>query len=433
MLRVNSEETPASPEEPSAARLLFPPCPPAGGRLGAGCARGPRGRARGRRRARPEHKADGASPARTALGRHNAPGLGRRPGRGARTRGGSSPRPRPHPRPRRPLGRCPRDTRRRRGREVGPARSGPRAGKGEGQRGAMGSRETAPKEESPSPGAENEPRSGPELPGERPPAPTPGPGQPRSAAPRPHAPRPGTSPAALCVRLSPLLRARHRAPGRSPSPAPRLPSRADYLSGLRSGPGMPSAPGEQAIHRRAARAGGRGAGAEGARAGQNLRPWRSRGGPGRGSGGAAREGGGGERTGEPRSGQRASEGARRGSEGAASRRERERCSDRDCHWGQRSTAPGSGAAEAPLRARSPAGPRAPARPCCSPGRRNPRRRPEAAGLREEAGAEGEAGSLLVLPGQAGGRKLSCKFITMSAISVKMIGGRGGGGYGVPGK
>lgn len=57
----------------------------------------------------------------------------------------------------------------------------------------------------------------------------------------------------------------------------------------------------------------------------------------------------------------------------------------------------------------------------APAHSNPRRRPEAPGLQEEEGTEGEAGSLLVLPGQAGGRKLSCKFIIMSVISVKMIG------------
>lgn len=62
----------------------------------------------------------------------------------------------------------------------------------------------------------------------------------------------------------------------------------------------------------------------------------------------------------------------------------------------------------------------------APAHSNPRRRPEAPGLQEEEGPEGEAGSLLVLPGQAGGRKLSSKFIIMSVISVKMIGDRGGG-------
>lgn len=64
-------------------------------------------------------------------------------------------------------------------------------------------------------------------------------------------------------------------------------------------------------------------------------------------------------------------------------------------------------------------------PPAAPAHSNPLRRPEASGLQEEEGTQGEASSLLVLLGQAGGRKLSCKFIIMSVISVKMIGGQGG--------
>lgn len=200
----------------------------------------------------------------------------------------------------------------------------------------------------------------------------------------------------MCVHFFPFLS--RAAPGARPPPPPPPPSAslpgADYLSraALRV-PGMPSAPDEQAIHRGAAGAGGRRAGGargrRGARAGQNLRPRRSRRGLGRGAGGAAREGGRGrgeKGPEQPRSGKRASVGARRGSEGAASRRERERCSDRDCHWGQRSRAPGSRAAEAPLRARSPAGPRALARPCCSPGPLEPPLAPRGPGVARGGGS-----------------------------------------------
>lgn len=63
----------------------------------------------------------------------------------------------------------------------------------------------------------------------------------------------------------------------------------------------------------------------------------------------------------------------------------ERCSDRDCHWGQRSTAPGSRAAEAQLRARSPAGPRAPACPSCSFSRLEPPPAPQSPGVARGGG------------------------------------------------
>lgn len=57
--------------------------------------------------------------------------------------------------------------------------------------------------------------------------------------------------------------------------------------------------------------------------------------------------------------------------GRGERRERERCSDRDCHWGQRSTAPGSWAAPAPLSVSSPPGPRALHAPAVVPAHSNP--------------------------------------------------------------
>lgn len=57
--------------------------------------------------------------------------------------------------------------------------------------------------------------------------------------------------------------------------------------------------------------------------------------------------------------------------GRGERRERERCSDRDCHWGQRSTAPGSWAAQAPLSLSSPPGPRALHAPAVVPAHSKP--------------------------------------------------------------
>lgn len=183
----------------------------------------------------------------------------------------------------------------------------------------------------------------------------------------------------MCVHFSPSSRAPHRAPGcllPLPRPPPPFPGWITF-PGLRSGSGgcLQRPASRRSIAERPEPAGG----ARGARGGGEgrgrARTFDLRGpaaGWGRGPGGAAREGGGGLGGGgekgqeQPRSGERANdEGARWESEGAASRRER--CSDRDCHWGQRSTAPGSPAAKAPLRARSPAGPRAPARPSFSPG------------------------------------------------------------------
>lgn len=94
------------------------------------------------------------------------------------------------------------------------------------------------------------------------------PGQPRSAASEPLARASDKAPltrAPLCVCIFfPFLS--RAAPGARPPPPPPPPSAslpgADYLSpAALPVPGMPSAPDEQAIHRGAARAGGRRAGA----------------------------------------------------------------------------------------------------------------------------------------------------------------------------
>lgn len=87
--------------------------------------------------------------------------------------------------------------------------------------------------------------------------------------------------------------------------------------------------------------------------------------------------------------------------GRGERRERERCSDRDCHWGQRSTAPGSRAAQAPLAVSSPPGPRALHAPAVVPAHSNPPPAPRGRGVSRRGGrAEGEARRLLVLPGSS---------------------------------
>lgn len=87
--------------------------------------------------------------------------------------------------------------------------------------------------------------------------------------------------------------------------------------------------------------------------------------------------------------------------GRGERRERERCSDRDCHWGQRSTAPGSWAALAPLAVSSPPGPRALHAPAVVPAHSNPPPAPRGRGVSRRGGrAEGEARRLLVLPGSS---------------------------------
>lgn len=143
-----------------------------------------------------------------------------------------------------------------------------------------------------------------------------GTGQPRSAASEPPARASDKAPltrAPLCVCIFfPSSRARHRAPGcllPPPPPSASLPG-VDYLSraALRVR-GMPSAPGQQAIHRRATTAGERRAGGalgrRGARAGQNLRPPRSRRGLGLGAegrGARGRWGGGKKGREQPRSG-----------------------------------------------------------------------------------------------------------------------------------
>ena len=223
------------------------------------------------------------------------------------------------------------------------------------------------------------------------------------------------------------------APGARPPPPPPPPSAslpgADYLSraALRV-PGMPSAPGEQAIHRGAAGAGGRRAGA--ARGAGGPEPSTPEVPPRAGAGGR-----GARREREARGRKDGSsldlgrERARGRGEGARARRAGG--SESGAVTGTATGVKGAQLQEAgrprrrSVRAprRDPAPPRAPP---AAPAPSNPHWRPEAPGLREEEGAEGEAGSLLVLPGQAGGRKLSCKFIIRSAISVKMMGGPGRG-------
>lgn len=220
-------------------------------------------------------------------------------------------------------------------------------------------------------------------------------GQPRSAASDPpHAPltrnlSPGLR--FVCAFFFPFLS--RAAPGAGPPPPPPPPSAsfpgADYLSRAALWvPGMPSAPGEQAIHRRAAGACGRRAGATRGAGGPEpstpeVPPRAGAGGRGRGArgrrvGGEGRE--------QPRYGERANEGARRGSEGAASRREAS-----GAVTGTATGVKGAQLQEAgrPRRSsvraprRDPAPPRAP--PAASAGW-NPHRRPKAPGLQgEEAG------------------------------------------------
>lgn len=268
------------------------------------------------------------------------------------------------------------------------------------------------------------------------------PGQPRSAASEPqHAP--------LTRHLSPGLRfgcafffpfLLRSAPGVWPPPPPPPPSAslpgADYLSraALRV-PGMPSAPGELAIHRGAGgrRAGGA-RGRRGAPAGQNLRPRRSRCGLGRGARGRGARGRRGEKGREqPRSGERASEGARRGSEGAANRREHEQCSDRDCHWGQRSIAPGSRAAKAPLRARSPAGPRALVRASCSPGPLESPPAPRGLGVARGGGNSGRGQQPAGAPGSSRRQEAELQVHHHECDQRKNDRGPGRGCYGAPGQ
>lgn len=191
---------------------------------------------------------------------------------------------------------------------------------------------------------------------------------------------------------------------------------------------MPSAPGEQAIHREAAGAGGRRAGA--ARGAGGPEPSTPEVPPRAGAGGR------GARHEREARGRKDGSSLDLGRERARGRREGARArraggSESGAVTGTATGVKGAQLQEAgrprrrSVRAprRDPAPPRAPP---AAPAHSNPHWRPEAPGLQEEEGAEGEAGSLLVLPGQAGGRKLSCKFIIRSAISVKMIGDRGGG-------
>lgn len=368
----------------------------------------------------------------------------------------SSPCPRPHPHPRRPgFRRCPSPTppppllKEPGGGgsgEVGtPGGRGPRTGargRGEGQRGEMGSgRETAPKEEFAfAPGVEKKPSSGSELPGKRRLERLSGaPGQPRSAASKPLARASDKAPltrAPLCVCIFfPSSRARHRAPGRLlplPRPPPPFPGRITF-PGLRSGSrGCLQRPtSKRSIAEQPEPAGGaRGArgGGEGRGRARTFDPE----GPAAGWGGGPgarreREAGGG--------GRKDSSSLDLGRERAWGRGEGARARRAGGNESGAVTGTATGVKGAELqeagrpRRRSVRAPRrdpAPSRaPAAAPARWSPHWRPEAPGLREEAGAKGEAGSLLVLPGQAGGRKLSCKFIIKSVISVKMIGDRRG--------
>lgn len=214
-------------------------------------------------------------------------------------------------------------------------------------------------------------------------------GPPRSAAPAPsHAPltrhlSPGLR--FVCAFFFPFLSRPAPAAGRllpPPPPSASLP-RADYLSrAVLRVPGMPSAPRVRASHRRTTQAGWEqrwGRQGRGARAGQNLRPRRSpapiqslEGGAGarcdRGAGSLREEI---ERTGAASIWGESERGGEERQRGRGERRERERCSDRDCHWGQRSTAPGSWAAPAPLSVSSPPGPRALHAPAVVPVHSNP--------------------------------------------------------------
>ncbi|XP_078195409.1 uncharacterized protein LOC144577996 [Callithrix jacchus] len=168
---------------------------------------------------------------------------------------------------------------------------------------------------------------------------------------------------------------------------------------------MPSAPGEQAIHRRAARAGRRSAGGargrRGARAGQNLRPWRSRRGLGlgaRGRGTRGRRGGK-----DPSSLDLGRERARGRGEGARARRAGGSASG--AVTGTATGVKGAQLQEAGLpRRRSVRAPRrdpAPLHaPPAVPAHSDPHRCPEAPGFRGEEGAEGEARQPASAPGSS---------------------------------
>lgn len=265
------------------------------------------------------------------------------------------------------------------------------------------------------------------------------PGQPRSAASEPLARASDKAPltrAPLCVCIFfslPLARGTGRPAASSPSPALRLPSRGGLPF-----PGCALCPGDAFSAQRAgdpSRSGRSRREARGGRAGAT----RGAGGPepstpevppraGAGDLGARHEREGGWRK-DRSSLDLGRERARGRGEGARARRARGSASG--AVTGTATGVKGAQLQEAGrLRRRSVRAPRrdpAPSRaPPAAPARSNPHWRPEAPGLQEEEGAEGEAGSLLVLSGQAGSRKQSCKFTTRSVISVKIIGDWGGG-------
>lgn len=214
-------------------------------------------------------------------------------------------------------------------------------------------------------------------------------GPPRSAAPAPsHAPLTRhLSPRLrfVCAFFFPSSRARHRPPAASsplPRPPPPFPGRITF-PGLCSGsPGCLQRPvcgraiAEPPKPAGSSAGGGRGEGRGRARTfdpggpRRRSRVWRVA--RGRGASGArGRCGGEMERTGAASIWGESERGGEERQRGRGERRERERCSDRDCHWGQRSTAPGSWAAPAPLSVSSPPGPRALHAPAVVPVHSNP--------------------------------------------------------------
>lgn len=283
---------------------------------------------------------------------------------------------------------------------------------------------------------------GSELPGKRPLVRTSGaPGQPRSAASKPLARASDKAPltrAPLCVCIFfslPLARGTGRPAASSPSPALRLPSRGGLpFPGCAPGPGdafsaqRAGDPSRSGPSRRKA-CGGRAGAARGAGGPEPSTPEvPPRAGAGDRGARHEREAGVGGRK-DPSSLVLGRERARGRGEGARARRARGSASG--AVTGTATGVKGAQLQEAGrLRRRSVRAPRRdPAPPRAPPAARarwNPHPRPEAPGLQEEEGAEGEAGSLLVLSGQAGSRKLSRKFIIRSVISVEMIGDRGGG-------
>lgn len=285
------------------------------------------------------------------------------------------------------------------------------------------------------------PSSGSELSGKRPLRRMSGaPGQPRSSASEPPARASDKAPlnpgSALCVHFLPSSRAPHRPPGcllPLPRPPPPFPGWITF-PGLRSGSGGdafsarragdPSLSGRSRREARWGRAGvARGAGGpEPSTSEVPPRGW--------GRGGGAREGGG--SGGGERKDKSSLDLGRERTRGRGGRARARRAGGSGAVTGTATGVKGAQLQEAgrprrrSVRAprRDPAAPRAPP---SAPAQSNPRLRPGASRLQEEAeGTEGEARSLLALPGQTGGRKLSCKFIIMSVISVKNNRGSGRG-------